>query len=127
MGATVPGADRYREVVLDDDEDYTDDSDADEIAPEIATPEIEGHAAPAPIERFRRTAIGGVLAAGMLGLADALEGRKESTPAIVEDCAGGEPFKEPIVLRLDPDHPEDSIVMVRPWLKRGPGDSPIDG
>jgi hypothetical protein len=138
--ATVPGADRYREVVLDDDEDYTDDPgpDAAEIAPpgiappetatEIATLEIAGHAAPAPIERFRRTAIGTAFAAGLLGLSDALEGRKEPTPAIVEDWAGGEPFKEPIVLRLDPDHPEDSIVMVRPWLKRGPGDSsPTDG
>jgi hypothetical protein len=119
--ATVPGADRYREVVLDDDEDYTDEPDPD--ADEIATPEIEGHAAPAPVERFRRTAIGSVLAAGMLGLGDVLEGRKDNTPAIVEDWAGGEPFKEPIVLRLDPDHPEDSIVMVRPWLKREPGDS----
>ena len=27
------------------------------------------------------------------------------------------PFTDPYVLRLDPDHPEDSIVMVRPWLK----------
>ena len=25
-------------------------------------------------------------------------------------------FTDPIVLRLDPDHPEDSIVMIRPWL-----------
>jgi hypothetical protein len=122
--------------VLDDDEDYTDDPGptasegatpeiaTPEIAtPEIATPEIEGHAEPAPIERFRRTAIGTALAAGMLGLNDALGGRKDPTPAIIEDWAGGEPFKEPFVLRLDPDHPEDSIVMVRPWLKREPGDS----
>jgi hypothetical protein len=112
--------------VLDDDEDYTDDlgPDASELAAsEGATPEIAGHAEPAPIERFRRTAIGTALAAGMLGLNDALGGRKDPTPAIIEDWAGGEPFKEPFVLRLDPDHPEDSIVMVRPWLKREPGDS----
>jgi hypothetical protein len=91
--------------VLDDDEDYTDDD-----------PEIVGHAEPAPIERFRRTAIGTTLAAGLLGLRDVLEPPKDETPAIVEDWAGGEPFEDPIVLRLDPDHPEDSIVMIRPWL-----------
>ena len=26
---------------------------------------------------------------------------------------------DPFVLRLDPEHPEDSIVMVRPWLRGG--------
>ncbi|HEV7523821.1 MAG TPA: hypothetical protein VGP92_02580 [Acidimicrobiia bacterium] len=90
--------------MLDDDEDYTDE-------------QGEEHAAPAPIQRFRRTALGTTIAAGMLGLRDVLEPRKDDTPAIVEDWAGGEPFEDPMVLRLDPDHPEDSIVMVRPWLK----------
>ena len=52
----------------------------------------------------------------MFGLRDVLEPPKDETPAIVEDWAGGEPFNEPIVLRLDPDHPEDSIVMIRPKL-----------
>ena len=96
--------------MLDDDEDYTDETE-DAVA---------GHADPAPIERFRRTAIGSVLAAGMFGLRDVLEPPKDETPAIVEDWAGGEPFDDPIVLRLDPDHPEDSIVMVRPWLHAKP-------
>ena len=105
MGAKVAAARGYRDLVLDDDEDYTDDD-----------PETVGHAEPAPIERFHRTAIGSVLAAGMFGLRDVLEPPKDETPAIVEDWAGGEPFNDPIVLRLDPDHPEDSIVMVRPWL-----------
>lgn len=105
--------------VLDDDEDYTDEEpDADESA----DGDIVGHAEPAPIQRFRRTAVGTALAAGMLGLRDVLEPPKDETPAIVEEWAGGEPLDEPIVLRLDPDHPEDSIVMVRPWLdaKRRP-------
>ena len=99
--------------VLEDDEDRTDAADEDAEGP------IEGHAEPAPIERFRRTGIGAVLAAGMLGLRDVLEPEKDETPAIVEDWAGGEPFAEPMVVRLDPDHPEDSIVMVRPWLRGG--------
>jgi hypothetical protein len=62
-----------------------------------------------------------VLAAGMLGLRDVLEPEKDETPAIVEDWAGAAPFTESMVLRLDPDHPEDSIVMVRPWLKPATG------
>jgi hypothetical protein len=116
MGAKVAGARGYREVVLEDDEDYTDpdnpdDDDTDELAENVV-----GHAEPAPIERFRRTSVGTVLAAGMFGLRDVLEPRKDETPAIVEDWAGGEPFNDPFVLRLDPDHPEDSIVMVRPRL-----------
>jgi hypothetical protein len=101
--------------VLEDDEDCTGANDDDAEEP------IDGHADPAPIERFRRTSIGAVLAAGMLGLRDVLEPEKDETPAIVEQWAGGEPFNEPVVLRLDPDHPEDSIVMIRPWLKRGTG------
>jgi hypothetical protein len=105
MSAKVAAPRGYRDVVLEDDEDYTDED-----------AEFVGHAEPAPIERFRRTAIGTTLAAGMFGLRDVLEPPKDETPAIVEDWAGGEPFNDPIVLRLDPDHPEDSIVMVRPHL-----------
>ena len=98
--------------MLEDDEDQTDDDARDDDG------SIEGHARPAPIERFHRTAVGTALAAGMFGLRDVLEPPKDETPAIVEDWSVGEPFKDPIVLRLDPDHPEDSIVMVRPWLRR---------
>lgn len=75
-----------------------------------------GHAEPAPIQKFRATAVGSVLAAGLLGLRDVIEGPKDDEPAIVVDWSGAPPFTDPIVLRLDPDHPEDSIVMVRPWL-----------
>ena len=91
--------------MLEDDEDYADES---------ADP--EGHAQPAPIERFHRSAVGTALAAGMFGVRDVFEPPKDETPAIVEDWAGGQPFNEPMVLRLDPDHPEDSIVMIRPHL-----------
>jgi hypothetical protein len=66
-----------------------------------------------PLHRFRQTATGTVLAAGLLGLADALEGPRKEEIAIVVDHAGEPPFSDPITLRLDPDAPEDSIVMVR--------------
>src|SRR5262249_8574583 len=113
--ATVPLGAGYRASVLEDDEDRTDLTDPDAEEP------IDGHAEPAPIERFRRTSVGAVLRAGVLGLGEVLEPEKAERPAIVEDWAGGEPFNEPVVLRLDPDHPEDSIVMIRPWLKPGSG------
>ncbi|MDP9334756.1 MAG: hypothetical protein M3Q30_15815 [Actinomycetota bacterium] len=120
MGAKVAGGRGYREVVLEDDEDYTDERPENGAGvhdgPGDPDGAVVGHAEPAPIERFRRTSIGTALAAGLLGLRDVLEPPKDETPAIVEDWAGGEPFNDPIVLRLDPDHPEDSIVMVRPWL-----------
>ena len=61
-----------------------------------------------------------------LGLRDVLEPEKDEKVAIVQDYAGNPPFKDPIVLRLDPDHPEDSIVMVRPWLRNPPADSADD-
>jgi 4'-phosphopantetheinyl transferase len=76
-----------------------------------------------PIDKFRDTAVGSVLAAGLLGLRDALEPPKKEEVAIVQDYAGDPPFTDPFVLRLDPEHPEDSIVMVRPWL-RGRSDPP---
>jgi hypothetical protein len=90
--------------VLDPDEGELDDEEV-------------GHAEPPPIERFHRTAVGSVLAASLLGLRDVLEPPKDEEPAIVVDYSGDPPFSDPFVLRLDPDHPEDSIVMVRPWLR----------
>ncbi len=97
--------------MLDDDEGYLDDDgEGDEDDP-------LAHAEPAPIEKFHRTTVGTVLAAGLFGLRDVIEPPKDEQPAIVEDWSGGEPFTDPMVLRLDPEHPEDSIVMVRPYLK----------
>jgi phosphopantetheinyl transferase len=76
-----------------------------------------------PIDKFRATAVGSVFAAGMLGLRDALEPEKDEKVAIVQDFSGAPPFTDPIVMRLDPEHPEDSIVMVRPWLRNPPDDA----
>ena len=106
--------------MLDDDEDCTEPAPDDD--PDAVDGPVEAHARPAPIERFHRSAFGTALAAGMFGLRDVLETPKDETPAIVEDWAGGQPFDEPMVLRLDPDHPEDSIVMIRPHLMRKPPD-----
>lgn len=77
-----------------------------------------------PIDKFRGTAVGGVLAAGMLGLRDALEPRKDEEIAIVRDDAGGPPRNDPIELELDPNRPAESVVRVRPWLRDPPASAP---
>ena len=64
-----------------------------------------------PIDRFRRGAAGSVIAAGLLGVRDALEGRPEKDePAIVSEAP--EPRLDHIDLVLDPEHPERSRAVV---------------
>jgi hypothetical protein len=65
-----------------------------------------------PSERFRRSAVGTVVAAGLLGLRDALEGRPESEETVFEADAPGAPPPDGIELFLDPDHPERSIAVI---------------
>ena len=75
-----------------------------------------------PIDKFRRGAAGSVIAAGLLGVRDALEGRPEKEePAIVADAP--EPTLDHIDLVLDPEHPERSRAVV--YLP--PRDDPASG
>ena len=65
-----------------------------------------------PVDRFRRTATGAVVAAGLLGLRDALEGRPEKEEvAIVNEAPAAPPRDVDVV--IDFDHPERSIAVVR--------------
>jgi hypothetical protein len=66
-----------------------------------------------PVDRFRRTTAGTVVAAGLLGLRDALEGRPErDEPAIVVDAPS--PRREAgIDVQLDFDDPGRSRVVIR--------------
>lgn len=66
-----------------------------------------------PIDKFRRGAVGSVVAAGLLGLADALEGRAKEEVAIVQE-APTPPAREPrrLELLLDPDDPSKSLVFL---------------
>ena len=91
-------------------DDATDDA-LDDEALDDSTLGVD--AGPNGIHKFKRTATGTVLAAGLLGLASALEGPREEEVAIVTEYSGEPPFGDPILLRLDPDAPEDSIVLVR--------------
>jgi hypothetical protein len=95
--------------VLEPDEGYLDEPEDGDVP--------EGHAEPTSMQKFSQTGVGLVFGAGMLGLRDVLYGPKDEEPAIVEDWAG-EPFDDPYVLRLDPEHPEDSIVLIRPHLMK---------
>ena len=64
-----------------------------------------------PIDKFRRGAVGSVVAAGLLGVRDALEGRPEKDePVIVADAP--EPKLDNIDIVLDPEHPERSRAVV---------------
>jgi hypothetical protein len=79
--------------------------------PDASTP-LEGSR---PVDRFRRTTVGPIAAAGLLGLADALEGRREKDePAIVVDAPGKRHDPDdPIDVQLDFDHPERSRIVIR--------------
>jgi hypothetical protein len=91
------------------------DDDADAAADAAEPAEPEDHAAEEhwerPIDRFRRGAAGSVVAAGLLGMRDALEGRPErEEPAIVSEAP--DPRLDHIDLVLDPEHPERSRAVV---------------
>ena len=73
--------------------------------------EAEAEAWERPIDKFRRSGAGSVIAAGLLGVRDALEGRPErEEPAIVSEAP--EPKLDHIDIVLDPDHPERSRAVV---------------
>ena len=91
-----------------DERDEREVPDVDEVAAAWA----EGHADDRPIDKFRKSAAGSVLAAGMLGLGEIFENREKEEPAVVVD-ADGDPFDPDLIIRLDPDNPADSIVMIR--------------
>jgi hypothetical protein len=72
-----------------------------------------------PVDRFRRAAVGRVVAAGLLGLRDALEGRPERDEVAIVSVAPGPGLPARLDIQLDPDHPESSLVVVRPPATSG--------
>ena len=65
-----------------------------------------------PVDRFRRTAVGSVVAAGLLGLRDALEGRPEREPTAVVSEARTPDDNGPIEVVLDFERPGHGIVVI---------------
>ena len=66
------------------------------------------------VDRFRRTTAGSIVAAGMLGLQQVLEGRKKEDPPIEVEAPGEPPGGRRVELDLDPDDPAGSTVTYRP-------------
>ena len=76
-----------------------------------------------PVERFRRSATGAVVAAGLLGLRDALEGRPEKEEVTIVNEAPDAPPRDLEVV-IDFDHPERSVAVVhRPEHHDGASES----
>jgi hypothetical protein len=66
-----------------------------------------------PIDRFRRSAAGTAIAAGMFGLRDALEGRPEREETVMEVPARGSVVDDDLDVVVDLAHPENSRIVVR--------------
>jgi hypothetical protein len=65
-----------------------------------------------PVDKLRRSAAGAVVAAGLLGIRDALEGRPEKDePAIVAEAPAAPP-RDNIEVTLDFERPERSFAIV---------------
>jgi hypothetical protein len=99
------------DVDRDDEGSYA-ESDA-LIDEALAAADDEEPAPPRPVDKFRRTALGSVAAAGLLGLRDALEGRPEKEETAVVVDAPTPKQKGPVEVTLDFDHPERSRVVIR--------------
>ncbi len=68
-----------------------------------------------PVDRFRQTAAGSMIAAGMLGLRDALEGRPEKEEVAIVSEAPDQPVDQGVTLVFDEDDPSRlRVVLPRP-------------
>jgi hypothetical protein len=65
-----------------------------------------------PVDRFRKTAAGSMVAAGLLGLRDVMEGRPEKEEVSIVNEAPTRPIGDLDVV-IDPEHPERTIAIVR--------------
>jgi hypothetical protein len=101
---------------------------ADLVFPEPSPEEVASdgalHAEARPIDRFRRTAAGSVVAAGLFGLRDALEGRPEREEVTIVSEAPSRPV-DGFTLVFDPDDPS-SLKVVIPPPPHVPPEAPVD-
>jgi hypothetical protein len=77
--------------------------------------DADEHAAPRPVDRFRKTAVGTVVTAGLLGLRDALEGRPEREEiAIVSEAPDRPVGDNGMWLVIDDETKTVKVVLTRP-------------
>ncbi len=86
------------------------------VPDEAHAPRIPPVVAPASADRipskYRKSAGATVLAAGLLGLRDAIEEPPDDEPVVEQRLAGGRPAG-PVEVFLDPDDPAASMVVIR--------------
>lgn len=98
---------------LDDAADNAFDTERD--TQDASDDEAAEHAPPRPVDRFRRTAAGSVVAAGLFGLRDALEGRPEKEEVTIVSEAPAEPVDDDYLLVFDKNLPPGmKVVLPRP-------------
>ena len=105
-------------LLPDDPDDWSDEQWlawlAEGDAAERAAAEATSDRPPLPTWRKGPIAVQ-FLAASMTVIGEAIYGRREQ-PAIVIEAAGDPPGDDGLELQLDPEHPEESVVVVREWL-----------
>jgi hypothetical protein len=87
--------------------DASDASDASDTSDAADDPEWER-----PVDRFRKSAAGSMVAAGLLGLRDVMEGRPEKEEVTIVNEAPARPIGDLDVV-IDPEHPERTVAIVR--------------
>jgi hypothetical protein len=96
-----------------DPEDWTDDQWIEWLK---KTDVVDAEDAARPVTalgRITRSAGGSVLGQAMLGLANALYGRDDNEVVIVAEGSAQPDEEKPFAVRLDPEHPERSVVVFR--------------
>ena len=78
----------------------------------------EGTGAIGAIDRWRRrTAAGAVLASVARGLQQVFDPERKERVVIEQEAPGPLDDPEPVELHFDPDSPQASFVVLRPWLR----------
>jgi hypothetical protein len=76
---------------------------------------------PLRFDRWRRRSAAGAMMTGIaFGMQEALD-QKRKEPPIVQQVDGDPGPQGPIELQFDPDHPEKTVAVIRPWLIDGGG------
>jgi hypothetical protein len=78
-------------------------------------------------DRWRRRSAAGAMMTGIaFGMQEALDRKRKEAPIVQQ--ADGDPSgpQGPIELQFDPDHPEKTVAVIRPWLMDGGGSAPAE-
>jgi hypothetical protein len=71
-------------------------------------------------DRWRRRSAAGAMMTGIaFGMQEALDRKRKEAPIVQQ--VDGDPSgpQGPIELQFDPDHPEKTVAVIRPWLMDG--------